>query len=130
MNYDTTCENKRTMELYTDMANRPMVLIRFNCDKYVKNNIKYKGLFTLNKIDAYTIADTKEFNTRIKVLVDTIVKNTKVVPDKAITTIYLYYSDDIEDEEEQEEDNIIDDTMEKEEEEEQEEDNIIDDTMQ
>jgi hypothetical protein len=32
--YDTTCENKRIMELYTDMANRPMVVIRFNCDKY------------------------------------------------------------------------------------------------
>jgi hypothetical protein len=32
--HDCICENKRTMELFDDSGSRPIVLIRFNPDKY------------------------------------------------------------------------------------------------
>src|SRR5574343_550456 len=79
--YDTICENKRTMELYTDMANRPMVLIRFNCDK----NSNEPSLFKIcRKTGISIIRSKKDFNDRINVLMDTINKYIKEVPDKAI----------------------------------------------
>jgi hypothetical protein len=87
--YDTTCENKRTMELYTDMGNRPMILVRFNCDKY-------SGGGSLFKIDRRTgislIRSQKEFRIRIKTFADLIKKYIESEPpEKAITTEYLYY---------------------------------------
>ena len=38
---DTSCENKRTMELFQDFGNRPIIFIRFNPDKYITKNQKY-----------------------------------------------------------------------------------------
>lgn len=36
--YDTSCENKRLMELSSDIGHRPLVLIRFNPDRYVSSD--------------------------------------------------------------------------------------------
>jgi hypothetical protein len=92
--YDTTCENKRTMELYTDMGNRPMILIRFNCDKYIKKDGTIeKSLFRICKRTGMSIiADKNKFNERI----DTFAKMVSEYiigqpPEKAITTEYLFY---------------------------------------
>lgn len=56
INYDTTCENKRLMELSQDNGFRPIIFIRFNPDDYIDNNSKKitscwsnKGLCTLKK---------------------------------------------------------------------------------
>ena len=43
-NYE--CENKRTMQLFEDLENRPLILIRFNPDSYIENNKKVEGCFT------------------------------------------------------------------------------------
>ena len=41
------CENKRIMHLFEDLANRPLVVIRFNPDHYIdKNNTKVYFLLT------------------------------------------------------------------------------------
>jgi hypothetical protein len=40
-----TCESKRLCELFTDLGNRPLVMIRFNPDRYDKN----KGCFIEQK---------------------------------------------------------------------------------
>ena len=32
--YDCSCENKRLMQLFTDIGSRPLVMIRFNPDQY------------------------------------------------------------------------------------------------
>ena len=37
-NYE--CENKRTMQLFEDLGNRPLVFIRFNPDDYINNGVK------------------------------------------------------------------------------------------
>ena len=38
--YDCLCENKRVMEMYTDLNFRSIILIRFNPDSYIKNKKK------------------------------------------------------------------------------------------
>jgi hypothetical protein len=86
--YDNSCENKRTMELYTDMGNRPMILIRFNCDKYSGG----ESLFKLNKYHISVIRSQKEFKERTTVFSQLINKYIESEPpEKAITTEYLYY---------------------------------------
>ena len=35
INYDSSCENKRLMELSQDLGFRPIVFIRFNPDDYI-----------------------------------------------------------------------------------------------
>ena len=86
--YDTTCENKRIMELYTDLADRPMIIIRFNCDKYSGGD----SLFKICKTSGiYVIRSKKKFKERITVFSELILKYITIVPDKAVTIEYLYY---------------------------------------
>ncbi len=86
--YDNSCENKRMMELYQDMGNRPMILIRFNCDKTLTLN----GLFKIHKtLGVLIIRDQKEFDRRIGVLANCIKKYLTVQPEKAVTIEYLFY---------------------------------------
>ncbi len=88
--YDNLCENKRLMELYTDMANRPMILIRFNCDKYSNG----QGLFKMIKSGLLVIRSQKDFKKRINKLVETINKYIdSEPPEKAITIEHLYYDE-------------------------------------
>jgi len=93
--YDNSCENKRTMELYTDMGNRPMILIRFNCDKYTSNGVKYDSLFKLDSRTGISIVRSKkDFDERITAFVKLINHYIESEPpEKAITTEYLYYDD-------------------------------------
>ena len=35
---DTSCENKRLVQLFLDCANRPFICLRFNPDKYINKN--------------------------------------------------------------------------------------------
>jgi hypothetical protein len=63
--YDKMCENKRLMQIYTALANRPLVVIRFNPDKYIDcekkshNELFYMGktlkTVEINKKEAYRI---------------------------------------------------------------------------
>ena len=78
-----SCENKRTMEIFQDLGNRPIVFIRFNPDKYDS----IPGCFTNNKLNR------KEWNRRIKILSQTITQSTSTIPTKEVTTIHLFYSD-------------------------------------
>ena len=58
---DTSCENKRMMELFQDFGNRPIVYIRFNPDSYVnKDNKKVLSSFKMHKLlDVPMIRDSK-----------------------------------------------------------------------
>jgi hypothetical protein len=87
--YDTTCENKRIMELYTDMANRPMVLVRFNCDKYEGGPSLFR---TCKQTGISVIKSQKNFETRISNFAKTIKNYLTNIPEKAITVEYLYYN--------------------------------------
>jgi hypothetical protein len=88
-NYADICENKRTMELYTDMGSRPMILVRFNCDKYSEGQSLFK---MCGKTGIFVIRSKKEFQKRITKFSEVINKFIESEPpEKAITTEYLYY---------------------------------------
>jgi hypothetical protein len=88
--YDTTCEEARIHQLYEDMGDRPMVLIRFNCDKWSGG----ESLFKINKQGMVVIKNKKEFEKRIKTFVKTIKKFLKSEPPEELLSIeYLYYDD-------------------------------------
>jgi hypothetical protein len=91
--YDTTCENKRSMELFEDMGNRPMILIRFNCDSYIKNKKRYPSLFITNtETNSIVIANKETFEERINVFSKEIEKYLLEQPTKEFTQIFLYYN--------------------------------------
>jgi hypothetical protein len=92
--YSLPCEETRVNELFTDMADRKMVLIRFNCDSYTKDNMKQPSIFKQDKNGISFIADKKEFNERIDMLYQTVIKHIKNIPsEEGVTYEYLYYSD-------------------------------------
>jgi hypothetical protein len=91
--YDNTCELQRLNDLYTDMGDRKMVLIRFNCDKYTNSDKTCNSLFKIQqKTGTLVIRNKKEFGIRITELYKTILKHIIEVPDDNIIE-YLYYSD-------------------------------------
>lgn len=78
--YDTTCEIAKLNETFTDLADRPMILIRFNPDKY-------EGKSCFDK-DCKLIQS--EWNKRIKVLKKELKKAIKEVPLELITIKSLF----------------------------------------
>ncbi len=81
------CENKRMMEIFSDLANRPMVIIRINPDK---NNYE-EGCF---RFENNTIIPNDEiWNKRKMLLLESIRAHIKVVPDKEITCIKIGFDE-------------------------------------
>jgi hypothetical protein len=88
-----SCENMRTMELFQDFANRPIVFIRFNPDCYVNDDSKkVLSSFKMHKaLDVPVIRDSKEWTSRLNVLKETIHKWITEIPSKELTYEYLFY---------------------------------------
>ena len=99
-NYE--CENKRTMQLFEDLGNRPLILIRFNPDSYgssEENNRKVDGCFKpLTKIEdihkkKFYELNEEEWKRRVDIL-EKVIKD-KIsfeVPQKEIEEIKLFYN--------------------------------------
>jgi hypothetical protein len=87
LGYDEICDNKRTMEIFQDLGNRPIIFIRFNPDKYIEDGETIPSCFDGTKLNK------KEWNKRIKELVKTINKYYILdeIPEKEITMEYLFY---------------------------------------
>ena len=90
---ETSCENKRTMELFQDFGNRPIVFIRFNPDSYTnEENKKVLSSFKMHKtLDVPMIREQKEWLSRLNVLKETISYWLKEIPEKEVTNEYLFY---------------------------------------
>jgi hypothetical protein len=90
---DTSCENKRMMELFQDFGNRPIVFIRFNPDSYInEDGKKVLSSFKMHKaLDVPVIREPKEWLSRLNVLKETIGKWLNVIPSKEVTYEYLFY---------------------------------------
>jgi hypothetical protein len=90
---DTPCENKRTMELFQDFGNRPIVFIRFNPDNYILNNKKIKSGFKIHKVHGIPIIDEKSnWDERLKLLKETISNWLVKIPNKEVTFEYLFFN--------------------------------------
>ncbi len=92
--YNSLCNNRRNMELFTDLGNRPIVFIRLNPDSYKLNNGKHiKGVFTVSKSGELQM-NKKEFEKRKTALFETVEQYLVQCPDKTISTIELFYSNE------------------------------------
>jgi len=93
--YDSTCENKRIMELSQDVNHRPIVFIRFNPDDYktVLGNIT--SCWGINKNGICTIKKTKEieWKERLNKLKNTIEFWIENKTEKTIKIVQLYYDE-------------------------------------
>lgn len=92
--YENICENKRTMLLFNDLGNRPLVFIRFNPDSYYnKKNEFIKSCWSLSKERIAIINRTKkdEWKNRLNTLKDSIAFYIKNEPKKELECINLYY---------------------------------------
>ena len=93
--YDTTCDQVRNMNLWEDLQCRPIVFIRFNPDKYTKQEITVPSCWTLNKKGLCVLKPSmrKEWTTRLLGLQESIIYWTKNVPSEMLTTRYLFYNE-------------------------------------
>ncbi len=95
-NYE--CENKRTMQLFEDLGNRPLIIIRFNPDSYTENNKKVEGCFIpltniedIHKKKFYELNE-EEWKRRINILEEVIRgKMSDDIPEKEVEEIKLFY---------------------------------------
>jgi len=83
-----SCENKRTMEIFQDLGNSPLTVIRFNPDKFAQE----KSLFTITKkTGLLRIRDQKKYDQEIAKLLEVIKLHTETIPDSEINTVLLRY---------------------------------------
>ena len=89
------CKNKRTMQLSQDINHRPMILIRFNPDDYVKGKDKIKSCFSYNKRGLCRVnkKDTDRWNERLSELKNQIDYWIKNKTEKTIEIIHLFYDE-------------------------------------
>jgi hypothetical protein len=89
----TNCENKRTMELFQDFGNRPIIFIRFNPDSYInKDGKKILSSFKNHKtLFVPIIRKQEEWNNRLTLLKETILKCLTDIPEKEVTYEHLFY---------------------------------------
>jgi hypothetical protein len=85
------CENRRTMEIFQDLGNRPLVLIRFNPDSYVENSgKKIPSCFSMTKTVGWKV-DKKEWERRIPEVINRIKYFINKVPSKEVFDMKLFY---------------------------------------
>jgi hypothetical protein len=91
--YETSCENKRIMEISQDVNHRPIVFIRFNPDQYISNKRNITSCWRYNKNGTMNIKDSKkeEWNTRLNTLSQTIDYWVENKTEKLINNIFLFY---------------------------------------
>ena len=66
--YEEICENKRYMEISKDFDHRPIVFIRFNPDKYIKDDNIISSCWKEDKKGHLIISKVKELNERLESL--------------------------------------------------------------
>ena len=87
-----SCENKRTMELFQDFGDRPIVFIRFNPDSYRdESGTRVGGCFTRDKKGSLDVCE-QEWDRRVDSLVSTIQRWLVNVPTKEVTEEILFYN--------------------------------------
>ena len=87
----TSCDDKRMMELFTDLGNRPLVLIRINPDKYKGKTKERKGCFKFDKRNILT-CNEKKFNKRFNTLIEMIKYYLNNEPEKEVTMQKLFFN--------------------------------------
>jgi hypothetical protein len=94
--YESSCENRRTMELSQDFGHRPLVFVRFNPDGYTKNGQTQQSCWAINKatgLCAIPKPRMVNWNSRLRALQFCISSCMATIPDKTVTECRLYYDE-------------------------------------
>lgn len=91
--YETTCEIQRINELYTDLAYRPIVFIRFNPDDYIDvMGNKIKSSFKQHrKLDVPVIRNKSEWDMRLQSLKEKIDYHRNNIPAEPMEIDTLFF---------------------------------------
>ena len=91
--YDCSCENKRLMEISTDIKYRNLIFIRFNPDSYkTRENKRIKSCWKIdNRSGILIISSETNWNTRLKVLEETLKYWINNETNKMLECIELFY---------------------------------------
>jgi hypothetical protein len=94
INYNSSCENKRLMELSQDVGHRPIVFIRFNPDYYIKNGVNIPSCWYINKKGICVIKNLNDWENRLSILENCISYwiNPENKTEKTIEIIQLFYN--------------------------------------
>jgi hypothetical protein len=86
------CENRRVMELSKDIGHRPIVLIRFNPDSYIKDGETIKSCWETQIRGLHVVKKSKEkeWEDRLKLLKATTEYWLKNQIDKTIELVTLF----------------------------------------
>jgi hypothetical protein len=87
-----SCENKRVMEIFEDLGNRPLIIIRFNPDQYTDSQSrKHSSCFVYNDENKLEVNEF-EWQERSKVLLMTVEKYLcdSYIPTKEVTLDKLF----------------------------------------
>lgn len=88
LKYDQNDEMERLIQIYNDLNQIPMAVIRFNPDKYYRDDMLYYGCFRRKGL----VIRPTEFKKRYNALVATINKYLQNPPKKGIKIKKLFYS--------------------------------------
>lgn len=90
---DYKCEDKRIMQIFMDLGCRPLVVMRFNPDRYVDIDGKtINGLFVFDERNVIQITNAMEMHQRIGTLTGRIHYHFSTIPQKEVTIEKLFYS--------------------------------------
>ena len=78
------------MELFQDLGNRPLIVLRFNPDSYIEENTKIDGIFIPTK-SGYSV-NNKEWTWRIKELTRAIQHSLNQIPNQELVITRLFYN--------------------------------------
>jgi hypothetical protein len=88
------CEDKRTMQIFTDLGSRPLVVLRFNPDKYTNaDGQQVRCLFTFGHDNLIVVEDLTQLDQRVYILSQRIRYHVENVPLKELTVERLYYDE-------------------------------------
>lgn len=87
--YEEDCEQSRLENIYGDLACRPLVVIRFNPDDYVKNDTVIESCFGHNG----RLTNKENFDIRYNLLVSIINKHLEEIPQKDLIIEKICYDE-------------------------------------
>jgi hypothetical protein len=91
---DYKCENKRMMQIFIDLGSRPLVVLRFNPDKYTNaEGQNMGGLFSFGSDNLIVVEDPRQLDQRVYTLSQRIRYYVENVSLKELTMERLYYDE-------------------------------------
>jgi len=95
--YESICENRRLMELSKDLNHRPLVVIKFNPDKYKKDGKNIPSCWEIDKTTSLSVIRKSkriEWGFRLNELKKEVDKWLSTKTDKMLEIIKLFYTEE------------------------------------